>query len=55
MEKPGFFNNTYAIFVKRPHLPPQAKAWGYTNKARKARAVGISARYALLCFYSDTL
>jgi hypothetical protein len=31
IEKPDFLNNTFAIFVKRP----QAKAWGYTNKARE--------------------
>jgi hypothetical protein len=49
-QKPGFFNNTFANFMKRPHAKawgytnkanfmkrPHAKAWGYTNKARLRR------------------
>ena len=50
-QKPGFLNNTFANFVKRPH----AKAWGYTNKAHLRGLKSLQAAEAAFESNSDTL
>jgi hypothetical protein len=50
-QKPGFFNNTFANFMKRPH----AKAWGYTNSRPPSRAEILTGCVCSLCLCSRTL